>query len=147
MPLCLPIAKAISWCLIFCADAMLSVVPGHTTPTQGDELFRDLRLVSLEKQLNIELKVIFKGLIFHLKFFLPKAPLLNAAYFYGSVPCKLQHVIEYGAADLPTKGMAAVHGYRTTGSHSSCGFCCISKQDTISILLTTKSQLLTYPLL
>lgn len=38
-------------------DAVLSVVSGHTTPTQGDALFSDLRLVSLEKQLNIELKV------------------------------------------------------------------------------------------
>jgi hypothetical protein len=41
----------------FFADAVLSPVSGHTIPTQGDALFSDLRLVSLEKQLNIELKV------------------------------------------------------------------------------------------
>lgn len=38
-------------------NAVLSPVSGHTIPTQGDALFSDLRLVSLEKQLNIELKV------------------------------------------------------------------------------------------
>ncbi|KAJ4429441.1 hypothetical protein ANN_21610 [Periplaneta americana] len=38
-------------------DAVLSPVSGHTTPTQADGLFTDMRLVSLEKQLNIELKV------------------------------------------------------------------------------------------
>ena len=44
--------------LVLFADAVLSPVSGHTIPTQGDALFSDLRLVSLEKQLNIELKVI-----------------------------------------------------------------------------------------
>ena len=43
--------------IFFFADAVLSPVSGHTIPTQGDALFSDLRLVSLEKQLNIELKV------------------------------------------------------------------------------------------
>ncbi|XP_021917778.1 serine/threonine-protein kinase N isoform X2 [Zootermopsis nevadensis] len=38
-------------------DAMPSPESGHTTPTQADALFSDLRLLSLEKQLNIELKV------------------------------------------------------------------------------------------
>jgi hypothetical protein len=37
------------------------------TPTQGDALFSDLRLVSLEKQLNIELKVMHIELIFLFK--------------------------------------------------------------------------------
>jgi protein kinase N len=36
---------------------MPSPLSGHAIPTQGDALFSDLRLVSLEKQLNIELKV------------------------------------------------------------------------------------------
>jgi hypothetical protein len=44
--------------LVLFADAVLSPVSGNTIPTQGDALFSDLRLVSLEKQLNIELKVI-----------------------------------------------------------------------------------------
>ena len=44
--------------LVLFADAVLPLVSGHTIPTQGDALFSDLRLVSLEKQLNIELKVI-----------------------------------------------------------------------------------------
>lgn len=50
-----------------CVDALLSVVSGHMTPTQGDALFSDLRLVSLEKQLNIELKVMHIELIFLFK--------------------------------------------------------------------------------
>jgi hypothetical protein len=60
-----------------CVDAVLSVVSGHTTPTQGDALFSDLRLVSLEKQLNIELKVTYIEFIFNLKFLLLKAPLFK----------------------------------------------------------------------
>ena len=44
--------------LVLFADAVLYPLPGHAIPTQGDALFSDLRLVSLEKQLNIELKVI-----------------------------------------------------------------------------------------
>jgi hypothetical protein len=95
-----------------CADAMLSVVSGHTSPTQGDALFSDLRLVSLEKQLNIELKVIFKELIFHLNFFLLKTPLLKCIpHIFSFVPCKLQHIIEYDATHLPSKGMATVRAY------------------------------------
>jgi hypothetical protein len=90
---------------------MLSVVSGHTTPTQGDALFSDLRLLSLEKQLNIELKVIYMQLIFHLKTFLLKATLLKSVPHIRNIfiPCKLQHVIKYGATHLANKGMAPVH--------------------------------------
>ncbi|XP_063240696.1 serine/threonine-protein kinase N isoform X15 [Bacillus rossius redtenbacheri] len=38
-------------------DALLSPTPGHTKHCQEGALFCDLRLLSLEKQLNIELKV------------------------------------------------------------------------------------------
>jgi hypothetical protein len=44
---------------------------------------------------------------------------------------KLQHVIKSNATHLPSKGMASVHGYWTTNSHSPSGFCCTSKQNKI----------------
>jgi hypothetical protein len=87
-----------------CVDALLSVVPGHTTPTQGDALFSDLRLVSLEKQLNIELKVMHTEL-----FSLFKIPPSEGSV--QSCFSKLQHVIKPNATHLHSKGMAPLHGY------------------------------------
>lgn len=52
------------------ADAMPSPESGHTTPTQADALFSDLRLLSLEKQLNIELKVIMQSFVVQTYYFL-----------------------------------------------------------------------------
>jgi hypothetical protein len=116
-------------------DALVSVVSGHMTPTQGDALFSDLRLVSLEKQLNIELKVMYIELIFHLKFLLLKAPLFKCTLHIlcNLVSNKLQCVIKSNATHLPSKGIASVHGYWTTNSHSPSGFCCTSKQNEIKI--------------